>query len=357
MSSNLPRGGFAEGKRGKEEKVNSRKRMMSKLRINLACGDYDRTRALREGVVKVEGIDLNYIALKPEEIFWRMFQHEEFNASELSMSGYMVERSRGVHRFTALPVFPSRMFRHSCIYVNSESGVKEPEDLKGKAVGVPEYHMTAALWVRGLLQHEYGVKPSDVIWRTGGQEQPGRKERIELRLPPEIVVEPLSEHETLNGMLETGEIPALISPRMPAAMTKNDPRVKRLFPNYRELEEQYYKKTRLFPIMHTVVVKESVWAENPWAVRSLYNAFREAKDLCLKEMAETGALKYSIPWLIPEIEREREIFGKDLWPYGLEANRHAIEKMMQFSYEQGLAEKILPVEELFARETWDDFKV
>ncbi len=330
---------------------------MSKLRINLACGDYDRTRALKEGMVKVEGVDLNYIALKPEEIFWRMFQHAEFDASELSMSGYILERSRGVHRFIALPVFPSRMFRHSCIYINSGSGVKEPGDLKGKAIGVPEYHMTAALWIRGLFQHEYGVKPSEVVWKTGGQEQPGRKERVELRLPPEIVVEPLSGDQTLNDMLEKGEIAALITPIMPAAFRKNDPRVKRLFPNYRDLEERYYRKTRLFPIMHAVVVKEWICEKNPWAVRSLYNAFREAKELCLKEMGGTSTLKYSIPWLIPEIEREREIFGNDLWPYGLEANRYAIETMIKFSYEQGLAEKIVPAEELFARVTWDEVKV
>jgi 4,5-dihydroxyphthalate decarboxylase len=330
---------------------------MSTLRINLACGDYDRTRALKDGVVKVEGIDLNYIALKPEEIFWRMFQYEEFDASELSMSGYIIERTRGVHRFLAIPVFPSRMFRHSCIYINSDAGIQKPEDLKGKVIGVPEYHMTAALWVRGFLQHEYGVKPSDVIWRTGGQEQPGRKERVELRLPPGIVVEPIPKDETLNAMLREGKIAALISPHMPILLMKNCPNVKRLFPDYRRMEEEYYKKTRLFPIMHTIVVKESLYRENPWAARNLYNAFKKAKDLTLREMYDTGALRYSIPWLIHEIEQEREIFGEDLWPYGVETNRHVIEKMIQFSYEQGLAEKIIPVEELFARVTLDDFKI
>jgi 4,5-dihydroxyphthalate decarboxylase len=330
---------------------------MSELRINLACGDYDRTRALKTGAVKVDGIDLNYMSLGPEEIFWRMLQHNEFDASELSMSGYILERSRGNQRFIAIPVFPSRMFRHSCIYIHLDSGVRKPEDLKGKSIGVPEYHMTAALWARGILHHEYGVKPSDVIWRTGGQDQPGRKERVDLTLPPEIIVKPIPETETLDAMLENRKIDAIISPHMPASFVEGHPKVKRLFPDYRTAEEEYYKRTKLFPIMHTIVVKKSVYTENPWVPGNLYRAFMKSKDLCLKELYDTGVLKYSVPWLIPEIEREREIFGRDLWPYGLKANKQVLEKMVQFSHEQGLAERIMPVEELFARETLDDFKI
>ncbi len=330
---------------------------MSELTVNLACADYDRTRPLREGIIRPEGIDLNYIKMGAVEIFWRMFQYEEFDASELSMSGYIIERARGNHRFIAIPIFPSRVFRHSCIYVNADAGVNRPEDLKGKAVGVPEYHMTAALWIRGLLHHEYGVKASDVVWRTGGQEQPGRKERIELRLPPEIKVEPIPETETLNAMLERGEIAALATAHTLSSFVKGHPKVKRLFPNYRALEEEYYERTQLFPIMHTVVIKESLYRQNPWVAMNLYKAFKESKDLCLKEMDTAGSLKYSLPWLMPEIERQREIMGGDLWPYGFKTNRHVLEKMVQFSYEQGLIEKMLPVEALFARETLDESKV
>jgi 4,5-dihydroxyphthalate decarboxylase len=330
---------------------------MSKLRINLACGDYDRTRALKEGAIGVDGIDLNYMALEPEEVFWRMFQYEEFDASELSMSGYVLERARGNHRFIAMPVFTSRMFRHSCVYINTDTGVERPEDLKGKAIGVPEYHMTAALWMRGVLHHEYGVKSSDVIWRTGGQEKPGRRERVELRLPPGIHVEPIGPTETLNEMFEHGAIAALITPRMPHALMKSHPNIKRLFPDYRRVDEEYYKKTRIFPIMHAVVLKESVYRENPWVAASLYKAFNRAKEICLREMYNTSTLRYSIPWLIPEIEREREIFGEDLWPYGAGANRHVIEKLVEFSFEQGLAERIISMEELFAKETIEGFQV
>lgn len=330
---------------------------MSKLRINLACWDYDRTRALKDGIIKPDGVDLNYIPLEIEEIFWRMFQYEEFDASELSLSGYILERSRGINRFIAIPVFPSRIFRHSCVFINSDSGVKKPEDLKGKAIGVPEYHMTAALWLRGIFHHEYGIKPQDVIWRTGGQEQPGRKERVDLRLPPEIVVKPIPETETLNAMLERGEIAALFTARIPSSFLSGHPKIKRLFPDYRSVEEAYYKKTKNFPIMHTIVIKQSICKENPWVAMCLYKAFKESKEICLREMYDTNALRYSLPWLIPEIEKEKEIIGDDLWPYGVNANRHVIETMVQFSYEQGLAERIVPVEELFASTTLDDFRV
>ncbi len=327
---------------------------MSKLRITVACGGYDRTLALRDGTVKVDGIDLNYISLEPEEIFWRSFQFEDFDASELSLSGFILERSRGVHRFIAIPVFPSRMFRHSNIYINTDAGVRKPEDLKGKEVGVPEYHMTAALWVRAILQHEYGVKPSDVVWRTGGHEQPGRKERVELKMPPDIVVKPIGDDQTLTTMLERGEIAALVSPRL----SSRHPKVRRLFPNYRELEEAYYKKTKLYmPIMHTIVIKEKLYQENPWVAISLYKAFREAKEICLKKMYDPNALIVSLPHLIPDIERARELYGDDLWPYGFKNNKPMIEKMIQFSHEQGLAERIFPAEELFAKQTWDDSKI
>jgi len=330
---------------------------MSRLRINFACCDYDRMRPLIDGVIKPEGIDFNYINFKvgdAPEIFWRMFQYEEFDAAELSTSGYILERSRGNNRFIAIPVFPSRTFRHSITYINTDAGIKRPEDLKGKEVGVPEYHMTAALWVRGLLHHEYGVKASDVIWRTGGHEEAGRKERVELKLPREIVVKPIPESETLAGMLERGAISALVSPHPLTSFIKGHPKIKRLFPDYRAMEEEYYKKTKIFPIMHIVVIKESIYRENRWVAMELFKAFRESKDLCLKRIWTSG---YSLPWLMAEVEREKAIIGQDLWPYGVQANKHVLEAMVQFSYEQGLAERIIPLEELFAKETLVDSKM
>jgi 4,5-dihydroxyphthalate decarboxylase len=332
---------------------------MGRLRLNLACGDYDRTRALKDGVVQVDGVDLNFITLSGglPELFWRMLRHEEFDAGELSMSGYIAERARGIHRFIAIPIFPSRSFRHSSFYIHSDSGIEKPEDLKGKTIGVPEYNMTAVMWARGILQHEYAVKPSDVVWLTGGLEQPGRTERIELDLPPGIVVQPIAEGQTLNAMFARGEIPALISPYPVAPFLQGHPKMRRLFPDYRRAEEDYYRKTRLFPIMHTVVVKESIYREAPWVAMNLYKAFCQAKDICFREIVYPGSLKVSIPWLIPEISREREILGEDLWPYGLAANRQVLETMIQFSYEQGLSPRKVPVEELFAKETLDQFKI
>lgn len=330
---------------------------MSELRLTLACGDYDRTRALKDGVVKPEGIELNYLPLQPEEIFWRMVRNEEFDVSEMSMSSYVMERARGKTRFIAISVFPSRVFRHGCIFVNVHAGIERPIDLVGKKVGVPEYEVTAAVWIRGILQHDYGVPPEKIQWFTGGIEQPGRKEKLDLRLPPEISVQSILAGQTLSRMLENGDIAALATPRIPSCFVQGSPNVRRLFPDYEEVERDYFRRTGIFPIMHTIVVREEIYRQNRWVAQSLFKAFCQAKDRCYQQMYDIAALKYSLAWLIPAVEKERDLLGPDPWPYGLEANRKTLETFLEYEVEQGLIDRKPELESLFAETTLEQYKV
>ncbi|MEK6600563.1 MAG: PhnD/SsuA/transferrin family substrate-binding protein, partial [Candidatus Binatota bacterium] len=298
---------------------------MGKMRFTLACWDYDRTRALQEGRVPVEGVELTYLPLRVEETFWRMLRYQEFDAAELSLGSYLMAREKGYPRLIAIPVFPSRAFRHSCIYINTDSGIKEPKDLAGKKVGVPEYQITMAIWARGILQHEYGVKPEQMKWCTGGEEHPGREDKIRHDLPPNLDIRPIGPEQTLSSMLERGELDAVISAHMPSPFVRRSPKVRRLIQNFRAVERDYYRRTKIFPTMHTVALREEVYEKNPWVAQSLCKAFAESKRICQESMYEFSALKYMLAWSIAEMEEEREIFGEDLWPYGLEANRHVLE--------------------------------
>ncbi len=330
---------------------------MRKLNLSFACAPYDRIVPLLTGEVQVEGIELVYIPLDVEEIFWRQIRHEEFDISEMSFSSYIIARSQGDERFIAIPVFTSRCFRHSAIYVNAECGIQHPRDLKGKIVGVPEYQLTAIVWVRGILQHDYGVHPSEIKWRYGGLEQPGREEKVKISLPPEIEYQPIPEGRTLSEMLEKGEIDALISPRAPSCFTRGSGKVKRLFENYREQEEEYFKRTGIFPIMHTIVIKNSVYSRHPWIAGSLYKAFLLAKEIWARNLRKLNALYVMLPWLDDELRRTIEIMGPDYWPYGIEENRKVIETLCEYCYEQGLAKRKVSIDELFAPETRDFFKI
>jgi 4,5-dihydroxyphthalate decarboxylase len=243
------------------------------------------------------------------------------------------------------------------VYVNTKKGIQKPEDLRGKTIGVPEYQMTAALWLRGLFQHEYGVHPRDVKWRSGGQETPGREEKLTLKLPPDIDYKPIPKDKTLSQMLDAGEIDAMFTALAPSCFVKGSPNVKRLWENYKDVEAEYYQKTGIFPIMHTIAIKRSVYKENPWVAQSLYKALVASKNVALKNLQLTGTLQAALPWLVPEVERTRKIMGDDWWPYGIEKNRKTIEAMCQYSYEQGLAEKLMKIEDLFAPETFTEFKI
>ena len=330
---------------------------MEKLALTVACGDYDRTKPLQDGSVEPEGIRLNYIPMQSEEIFWRMGHHREFDASEMSLSNHITMISQGDSPFVGIPIFPSRYFRHSSVFYNVDSGIKKPEDFKGKKVGTPEYAMTAAVWIRGFFRDDYGVKARDVQWFVGGQEEPGRKERVKLELPPEIKVASIAEDQTLNSMLESGEIDALISARIPSCYAKGSQKVQRLFPNYKEFEIEYYKRSKIFPIMHILVVRRDVYDRHPWVARSLYKAFCQAKDRAMETMHISNAHACTLPWLSWEREQLKEIFGPDWWPYGIEANRHVLESLIRYMGEQGLLKKPVKVEDIFAPSALGEFKL
>jgi 4,5-dihydroxyphthalate decarboxylase len=329
---------------------------MAKIQLTLACGDYDRTNALALGDVEPEGIELNYLRLPVEETFWRMLRHQEFDAAEMSLSSYLIHRSRN-DDFTAIPVFPSRCFRHSCIFIHAGSGIKQPQDLIGKRVGVPEYQMTAPLWQRALLQHDYGVHPSTIQWYQGGLEQPGREEKERLNLPANIVIQPIRADQTLSHMLEVGEIDALLSARAPSSFASGTGSVQRLFPEFKQTEQEYFHQTGIFPIMHVIVLRKGIVEKYPWAGGSLYKAFCQAKDRLFEQMAQTAALHLSLPWLIAEVEETRRLMGADFWPYGVEANRKTLEAATLYSYEQGLTPRKLAIEELFLPSTFDVFRI
>ncbi len=330
---------------------------MGDIKITLACEDYDRTRALREGSVKPEGIDLTYLALPVEEIFWRMLRYGEFDVAELSMGAFLVDAGRGHRPFGALPVFPSRTFRHRCVFVNMSSGISRPEDLRGKRMGVPEYTMTASVWLRGLFQHEYGVAPEEIQWFQGGEEQPGRKDRVEFDIPKGIRLGVIPENRTLNEMIESGEIDALMSPRMPSCFLKGSPWVRRLFLDYKRAEMEYFRRTRIFPIMHVIVIRTQIYNENPWVAQSLYKAFCEAKDLCFSQIYDSNILRTSLPWSIADYEETKEVMGADYWPYGFAPNQDVLETFHSYLQEQGLVKKPLELEQLFAPSTLETFKI
>jgi 4,5-dihydroxyphthalate decarboxylase len=329
---------------------------MGNLLLTLACEDYDRTRALKDGRIMPEGIEINYLVMSVEEIFWRMMKYEEFDVSELSMGAFLTAAARGRRPFVGIPVFPSRTFRHRCIFVHSGAGIERPEDLRGKRVGVPEYSMTAAVWLRGLLEHEYGIAPREIHWIQAGEEQPGRKDRVDFEMPPGIRLETRND-QTLNQMIENGEIDAMMSPRMPTCFMKQSTRVRRLFPNYKQVEMDYFRKTGLFPIMHVIVIKKSVYDKEPWVAQTLYKAFCAAKDLCMSELYDTNVLRISLPWASAEYEETRDLLSADYWPYGLAANRHNLETLHGYLHEQGLIKQKLDLEELFAPETVEAFKI
>ena len=330
---------------------------MKKLRLTLACWDYDRTRALSDGTVRAEGIDLIYLTQPVEETFFRMMRHREFDCSEMSLSSYVASLNSQDPPFIAVPVFPSRFFRHSCIFVSAKSGIRKPEELKGKRIGVPEYQMTAPVWIRGILSDDYGVKVTDLEHLAGGEEEPGRDEKLKLDLPSSIRLKAIGPTQTLSQMIAQGEIDALVTARAPSTFRSKPDAVKRLFPSYVELEKEYYRRTKIFPIMHTLVIRRDVYAANPWVAQSLYKAFVAAKAKAYELYDQTAALPAMVPWLVPQLEEARREMGEDWWPYGLEPNRHVLETFLRYHHEQGLSKRRFTPEELFARETLQTFKV
>ena len=330
---------------------------MSKLRLTLSCWNYDRVRALADVRVRAEGIELNFLDHMVEETFFRMLRYQEFEVAELSLSSYAISLFRDPQPFVAIPVFPSRMFRHSCIFVSAKAGIREAKDLAGKRTAAPEYQLTAPVWSRGIMGGELAVRVEDCPHFTGGQEQPNRDEKLKLELPPAFRVAQIPAGKTLSRMLADGEIDVLHSPRMPSTLHSEPAKVKRLFDPYVEIERGYYRRTRIFPIMHTVAIRRDVYEANRWVAMSLYKAFAEAQRICYRELYETAALRNMLPWMIAEIEMLKRDMGEDWWPYGFAPNRQTLETFLRYHHEQGLSRRRLDPVELFAPETLESFKI
>jgi len=330
---------------------------MPELRLTMACWNYDRTRALMEERVPIDGVELTYLNLPVEETFFRMLRHREFDVAELSLSSYTLSLFRDDPPFIAIPVFPSRFFRHSCIYVHTGSGIREPKDLIGKRIGNPEYQMTAPVWIRGILSDEYGVPVTSVTYLSGGEEQPGRTEKIPLSLPPEIRLEAIPSDKTLSQMLETGEIDALYTARAPSTFFNGSGKVRRLFEDYQTVEREYYRKTKIFPPMHIIAIRRDVYERNRWVAQSLLKAFVAAQKEVYTELHETGALMHMLPWLTSHVDETEKLMGRDFWPYGYEPNIHALSTFLRYHYEQGLSKRLLIPKEIFAPESLEAFKI
>ena len=329
----------------------------SPLPLSIATEAYDRVLALRDGRVCIQGCAHTFLVVHHEQLFLRGFHNAEYDVCELSMSSYLVSVARGKNDYVAIPVFPSRMFRHSAIYVNSRAGVSQASELAGKKMGVPEYQMTAALWCRGLLDDEYGVPPSAMQWLQGGLHEPGREEKLRLNLPNEIKISPIGPDATLNEMLLAGEIDALMSPRAPRAWVEGDPRVARLFPDYRREERAYFRKTGVLPIMHVLAIRRSLVEKHPWLANAVYDAFCMAKDLAVEGFSDVSALRVTLPWFAAELEETRELMGRDFWPYGIGPNRKALSLLLDYAHRHGTVDRLLRLDEVFAPSTLVEIKI
>ena len=313
-------------------------------KITFAGGDYDRTHPLIEGAIKPEGLELDWSVLPYHEIWTRMLNRYDFHASELSLSSYLIARTMG-KPLIAIPVFPARAFRHSCIFVNAKSGIREPRDLMGRKVAIAEFQQTATVWVRGALQHHYGVDLQEIRWFTWA------KSRMEIELARGYDLTQIPEGSAPDEMLAAGELDAMICANLFPSMLNGRPEIRRLFENYPEVEADYFKQTGIFPIMHTVAMREDLWKESPEIAVDLFNAFQQAKLQAYRRLNDLSPYRISLVWFREPLRQQREILGDDPWPYGLEKNRHVVETLMGYLYEQGLAPRKIPVEELFARNT------
>jgi len=328
---------------------------MSKLTLSVAMGDYDRTRALQDGSVQIDGVDPVFMTLSPEEIFFRAFRGREFDVSELSLSSYTLKVAQGDSPYVGVPVFMSRAFRHTAIYVRRDR-IRSAADLRGKRVGVPEFQLSANVWARALLKEDFGLLPRDVTWVRGGIETPGRLEKLKVQLAPDVKIEDAPETETLSALLDRGELDAFIGPRAPSCFGRN-PEVGWLYPDPTAAASDYYRRTGIFPIMHVLGVRKELAAQHPWLPVALYKAFDAAKDLALERLADPSAPKTSLPFLEEQIDATQRLMGRDYWPNGVAANRRTLEAFLAHHHDQGLSQRRVSVDELFAPTTYELAKI
>ena len=315
------------------------------------CDTWDRSHPLIDGVVRPAGIDLTYVVVEPGDLFRRMFQYAEFESSEMSTSTLMAMISRGDDRLIGVPVFPSRSFRHGYVFVGDRAGIERPQDLAGKRVGVPEYQMTAAVWIRAFLEHDFGVKSAEVEWFEGGFDAPGYSERMPMQLSGGIRLSVIPGDKSLLGMLGNGELHAVTCATRPKTFDKPNSGFHRLFPNYREIEKEYFLRTGFFPIMHLVVVRRDVYERHRWIPNALIEAFSRARDYGWQRLRESSWLTVSLPWIQSHVEEIQDVFGGHPFPYGFEANYATLKALTEYSFEQGLSTRKLEPEEIFATET------
>jgi 4,5-dihydroxyphthalate decarboxylase len=316
-----------------------------KLKISVACSPSDRSYPILTGAVPIEGCEAELHIREAAELLRRAARDMTYDVTEMSMSTHIVLSARETPHYVAIPAFHSRVFRHSSIYINLASGIGRPEDLAGKQVGVQEYQQTAALWVRGMLSDDYGVDAASILWRTGGVEKPGGSERVTIKLPERLKVEPVGPDKTLSAMLVSGEIDALISPQQPSAFAA--PSVERLFPDYRDVEADYYRRTGFFPIMHVIGVRRSLAESNPWLPKAVYAAFCEARRQAIRGLEATGVHRVTLPWPRAALEDARALMGAEIWPYGFAENRAELAAMSRYAFEQGLTERLVDPRQVF----------
>jgi 4,5-dihydroxyphthalate decarboxylase len=328
---------------------------VSKLTLSVAMGDYDRTRALLDGTVLIDAVDPLFMTMSPEEAFFRSFRGAEFDVSELSLSSYTLKVSQGDCPYVAVPVFMSRAFRHTAIYVRRDR-IRTPADLKGKRVGLPEYQLSANVWARALLKEDFGIEPRDVTWVRGGIETPGRVEKLKVQLPADVKLEAAAETDTLAAMLDRGDIDAFVGPRAPSCFGRN-PNVGWLYPDPTAAAQDYYRRTGIYPIMHVLGIRKTLAAQHPWLPVALYKAFDAAKDIALERLADPSAPKTSLPFLEEMLATTQQLMGRNYWPNGVAANRATLEAFLTHHHDQGLSQRKVSVDELFAPSTYEMTKI
>ncbi len=326
---------------------------MSKLKLSVAIGDYDRNRPLIDGAVALDGVDPVFMTLPPEEIFFRAFRTEEFDICECSLSSFSVKTAAGECPYVGVPAFVSRMFRHTSIYVRTDR-VKKPQELKGRKVGVPEYQLTAIVWARAILQDDFGVTPADIHWIRGGIEHAGRPEKISIKLPPGVRLDDAPENTTISELLARGDIDGFIAPRPPAVAASN---IGWLFSDPVAAAKDYFKRTGIFPIMHLIGVRRTLAERHPWLPAAVLKAFERSKALALAHLADTSATKVTLPFVEERMREARELMGEDYWSYGLAPNRKVLETFLRHHHAQGLSSRLLKPEELFHPSTHESFKI
>ena len=329
---------------------------MSKLQLSVAMGDYDRTRALFDGRVQIDGVDPVYMLLNPEEMFFRAMRSVDFDVTELSFSSYLVKHSRGECPYIALPVFLSRAFRHTSLYVRKDR-IAQPADLKGKRIGLPEYQLTANVWARAILEDDFGVRPSDVTWVRGGIETPGRPEKIKLQLPSDIRIEQAPENTTISEMLDRGDIDGFMAPRPPSRAALANPHIGWLFNDPTAVAKDYYRRTNVFPIMHVAAIRKELAEQHPWLPGALVKAFTQSKAAALQLLSDTSATKVTLPFVEEQLQAARETMGEDFWSYGVGPARKTLEAFVRTHHAQGLSSREVPVEELFHPATYETYSI